>query len=263
MTRIIAALGLVLATAMPTSASVILLSGSPVTQNFDSLPVSGTTALSGVLNQVDALPGSTGFVGARIGGSGTAMNIVADDGSSNSGRVGSLGSTGSSDRALGALASGSVIAAFGVEIVNNTGSTISSIQIDAFREQWRSSTSVANTFAFGWAVSGGSATSANFLSDASLAALTSLDLVGLAPVASNGATDGNAAANRAAISGIINASIPNGASLFIRWQDVNDAGNDAVLAVDDMTIRPTLVPEPASLALLVLGGIPLWIRRRS
>lgn len=261
MTRLITGLAVVLAAAMPASASVILLSGSPVTEDFNSLPSSGTTALSGVLNQVDALPGSTGFVGGRIGGSGTALNFIGDDGTSTSGRLGSFGASGNAERALGAVASGTSIAAFGLEIVNNTGAAITSIQIDAFREQWRSSTSVMNTLAFAWAVSGGAATSSNFLSDGSLTSLASLNLVGEAPVASNGATNGNVL--RVAITGTITANIPHGASLFVRWQDVNDAGNDAALAVDDMTIRPTLVPEPTSLALLAMGGITLCIRRRS
>ncbi len=251
-------LGLVGA-AMPAAGSIVLTTGLPVTETFDSLPSSGTTALSGVLNQHDALPGSTGFIGAKIGGSGTALNLVADAGTSNSGRLGSLGAVGSSERALGSLASGTTVAGFGVEIVNNTGFDMLSLQIDGFREQWRSSTSVMNVLTFASAVSGGTATSSNFMSDGSLVALASLDLVGEAPVASNGATDGNTL--RVAITGTISTVVPNGASLYIRWTDVDNSGSDAALALDDMTLTPTLEPEPSVAMLLGFGSI-LALRRR-
>jgi hypothetical protein len=242
----------------PASGSIILLSNSPVTENFDSMPSSGTTGLVATVGTHNALPGLTGFEGTKTGGSGSTLNFVADSGTSNSGRLGSLGPASDSDRALGALASGTVRTAFGVEIVNNTGADLPFLKIDAFREQWRSSTSVQNVLSFAWALSGGSATSSNYLTDGSLASLASLDLVGEPPVVSNGATDGNTL--RVAITGTISTIIPDGSSVFIRWSDVDDAGSDAALAVDDMTIT---VPEPATVALLSLGLVGLVRRRRA
>ena len=54
-----------------------------------------------------------------------------------------------------------------------------------------------------------------------------------------GALDGQAAANRAAISGIITGiSIPPGATFRIRWADFNASGADDGLAVDDFTLIP-------------------------
>jgi len=44
-----------------------------------------------------------------------------------------------------------------------------------------------------------------------------------------------------------------GDSLFIRWNDVNDAGNDAGVAIDNLTMTATVVPEPSCVALLGLG----------
>src|SRR5204862_3072057 len=54
-----------------------------------------------------------------------------------------------------------------------------------------------------------------------------------------GALDGNAAANRTAISSTITGlSIPNGASFFIRWTDTDATGADDGLSVDDFSITP-------------------------
>jgi hypothetical protein len=244
--------------AMPAWASITLNSLAPVTENFDSLPSSGTTALDPTVGVHNAIPGLASWAGTKVSGTGTTLNFLADDGTSNSGRLASLGAAASGERALGQLASGSNVTSFGVEIVNNTGQTLTGIQLDGFREQWRSSTSTQNVLTFASAVSGGSATSSNFLTDASLAPLASLDLIGEPPVASNGATDGNTL--RVAVSGLVSATIPNGASLFIRWTDFNDVGNDAALGLDDLTI--TGIPEPASMVLLMVGGLAALRRRR-
>src|SRR5205823_8450224 len=54
-----------------------------------------------------------------------------------------------------------------------------------------------------------------------------------------GAKNGNAAAERTAISATISSlSIPNGASFFIHWIDFNASGADDGLAVDDFSITP-------------------------
>jgi hypothetical protein len=255
---LVAAVSLIVA--VQANASITLTSLSPYTESFDSLPSTGSTALDPTVGNQQAIPGTSGFVGTKIAGTGATLNFLADNGTNNSGRLASLGTTDSGERALGELASGSNACAFGVEIINNTGFALTSVDFAGFREMWRSSTSTQNVLTFAYAVSGGSATASNFLTDASLTTFASLDLIGEPPVASNGAVDGNASPNRAAVSGSIPVSLPNGASLYIRWSDFNDIGNDAALALDDLTITP--VPEPASMLLMALGAVAALRRRR-
>lgn len=251
-------MGAALALATAANASMILSSNATVIDIFDGMITTGSTPLTATVGTHNLLAGTDGWEGTKTGGSGSVLNLVADAGGGNSGALYSYGSSGSSDRALGSIASGSTIPAFGLEIVNNTGVAISSLAIEFDREQWRSSTSTTNVIPFASALSGGSATSTNYLTDASLVANTAFDLVGEPFVTTNGALDGNV--HSVHISGTLTVSIPNGSSVYIRWTDTNDIGNDAGLAVDNFAVTPTLVPEPASLALLALGG--LFFRRR-
>src|SRR5262249_49177624 len=65
-----------------------------------------------------------------------------------------------------------------------------------------------------------------------------------------GALDGNAAANRAAISFTITGlSIANGATFFIRWLDFNASGADDGLAVDDFSLTPIGAGSTPSLSI--------------
>jgi hypothetical protein len=78
--------------------------------------------------------------------------------------------------------------------------------------------------------------------------------------------DGNSAANQAARSfTFAGINLAVGSSLYLRWQDFNDVGNDAGLAIDNMTISATAVPEPTSAGLLALAGVTgmAFRRRRS
>src|SRR6478752_7197288 len=82
--------------ALPASAQVALTTlGTTYTQNFDTLPSSGSITWS---NNVTL----TGWYHARTG-SGTSL--VADIGSSNAGNFYSYGAASSSDRALGSVGS--------------------------------------------------------------------------------------------------------------------------------------------------------------
>jgi hypothetical protein len=258
--------------AMSTRAQAeIVLNTLTYSQNFDSL---GTTnvaaAFSATVGTIAAVPNLGGeWDGAKIGGTGTAAtNFNADNGAANSGSLYNFGTTGSSDRALGAIASGSNIMAFGFQLTNNTGDTIRQISISFTQENWRSSTSAVNTLTAGWALGGGSVTSANYLNATGFNSIADLNLVGPAPGATNGALDGNLSANQVArsttLSGI---EVAQGQSIFFRWQDFNDAGNDAGLAIDDFSLSVTSVPEPASLALmgtvLGAGGLLRFRRKRA
>jgi hypothetical protein len=244
----------------------VLLNSLIYSQNFDgatgqTLGPTTTGHWSSTAGTQNAVPGDTGWDGVKLAGTGTTnMNFNNDDGNLNAGAIYSYGAVGSGERALGSIASGTNIPAIGVELINNTGNTINSVTISYRGEYWRSSTSATNTpntLTFGYFVEPiGGATSANYLSLAGALSDTNLDLPGPAPVPANGPLDGNAngISRSSTISGI---SLAHGDSLFIRWQDLNEQGNDAGLAIDSVEIRATHVPTgiPLPPAALVFVGV--------
>jgi hypothetical protein len=238
-------------------------------QNFDDKIATTTTvsayfsATAGVQSPIPpGGSGSSGWVGAKIAGSGTGnMNFNVDNGNNNQGALYSYGSTASGsttpdlERALGSLASGTNTGAFGVEIVNTTNLTFPRATIMYTGEYWRSSTSSAvppapNKLDFAYSI--GAPGSTTFLTGPATD-FDALDLVGPPPVALNGPLDGDLPANQvpmmATITGI---SWAPGQSLYVRFQDFNDLGNDAGLAVDDFKV---IIPEPSSALLALLASL--------
>ncbi len=196
--------------------------GTAVTQNFDTLAASGTTNTT--------LP--TGWYITETGG-GTRDNeqYAADNGGSTTGDTYSYGATGSTERALGGLRSGTLIPLFGAKFTNNTGSTITSLDISYAGEQWRLGTA-ARTDRLDFQIS----TNATDLSTGTYTDVDALDFT-TPNTATTGAKDGNAAGNRTVItSSISNLSIANGATFFIRWTDPDATNADDGLAVDDFNI---------------------------
>ena len=236
-----------------TAQAQIDYTGGTYSQNFDAMPSSGTVAspFSSTVGVQGSIPGATEFKGTKAGGTGTSpMPFTVDNGSANSGALYSYGETNSSDRALGTLASGSNVPAFGVELVNNTPFSFASFTLTVSREQWRSSTQTLNTVIFEFGTSGvAGVSSGNFLTQPGFTPLSTFDLVGASPVATNGLLDGNA--NSIVLTGTIPVSLDPGQSLFLRWTDTNDTGSDAGLAIDNFSI--TGVPEPSTYVLLGFG----------
>jgi len=136
----------------------ISYAGGSYTQNFDTLPATGTFTLSGPGPiALDAAPlnatGLSGWSLAKYSGTGANATFLVGTGSANNGAAFSFGAVSSTDRALGSVSSGSVISRFGVSFINTTGTTISQFTLSYTGEQWRhAGAATANKLNFSYAV---------------------------------------------------------------------------------------------------------------
>jgi predicted extracellular nuclease len=177
------------------------------------------------------------------GGARDNEQYAVDTGGSNTGDTYSYGSAASTDRALGGLQSGTLIPVIGAKFTNNTGVTITSLDISYTGEQWRISNTAAardDRMDFQYSLN------ATDLSAGTYTDVNALDFTNPIKTATTaGALDGNNAANRTARSSTITGlSIPNGATFFIRWNDLNASGADDGLAVDDFSVTPRASVNP-------------------
>jgi DNA/RNA endonuclease G (NUC1) len=168
---------------------------------------------------------------AKFGGTGANARFKVDDGTAVNGAIYSYGTSGSSDRALGSVASGSTVSRFGVILNNNSGQTLTQFTVSYTGEQWREGNSAANTLTFAYAVDPTDLNTGNYVGASALSFT--------API--NGTTstsgvvlDGNASGNRRAVSATITGIVwPAGSRLILRWSDADDLNNDDGLAIDD------------------------------
>lgn len=193
---------------------------STYTQSFDGLATTGTSA---------TVP--DGWVFAE---SGTNANstYTAGAGSGNAGDTYSFGSAGSTDRAFGGLQSGSLIPTVGAAFSNDTGQTVTSLDVAYTGEQWRLGTAGrADRLDFQYS------TDATSLTTGTWTDVDTLDFSSPVTSGSTGALDGNAAADRTAVAGTVaGLSLPAGQSVWIRWSDFNASGSDDGLAVDGFSL---------------------------
>jgi hypothetical protein len=181
----------------------------------------------------------------------------------------SYGSTGSSERALGSLASGSTGTLFyGAEFQNKTGGIITSLEIGYTGEQWRRGANTpqrAEKLFFEYSLNATSVTDplATWIGVSTLD-FTSPNISGT----SGTSLDGNLPANRTVLGGVIDGSllIADNAIFWIRYRDPDDPGFDHGLAVDDFSLTPQgIIPEPSSAILLAVGVMAFvlvyWRRR--
>ncbi len=235
--------------------------GGTYTQNFDTLPSAGTFtfAATGPYALDAAQPngvGATGLAGWSFGkaaGSGSVALFKFDTGASNAGGTNSYGASSASDRALGALASGTFAARFGLAFVNTTGATLNEVTIGYTGEQWRRGSATANKLAFSYATG---AVDLNTAPTAGFTAATALDFTAPVTTGSNAALDGNLAANRTVIAPVTLTGLnwAPGQTLLLRWSDVDDSGSDDGLAIDDFTFTATPVLTTQPVAQTVTSG---------
>ena len=206
--------------------------GSPLTENFNTLATGGTAntwtdnvTIGGLFAQFGAVPANpTVYIG--------------DAGANNTGGIHSYGTGTSTERALGSVGSnttGDIFYAF--KLTNNSGGTITSIDVSYTGEQWRNGGNTsAQQLDFQYQVgNAGTITDANTPSTG-WTDINALDFVSPVVGSTAAALDGNAAANRTAKSSTFSVTVSPGQEVWLRFKDTNDAGNDHGLAVDDLSI---------------------------
>ncbi|MFN8531113.1 MAG: ExeM/NucH family extracellular endonuclease [Anaerolineae bacterium] len=214
-----------------TSAS-LTTAGSAYTQNFDTLSNTAGSTTNESLPAGWCLTESGG--GARDN-----EQYGVDTGGANTGDTYSYGAAGSTDRAFGGLQSGTLIPVIGASFTNNTGCTVTQLDISYVGEEWRLGTAGrADRLNFEYSLSSTDLTTGPWT------AVSALDF-STPDTATIGAKNGNAAADRTAVSSTINSlSIANGATFWIRWTDTNASGADDGLSVDDFSLTPSCAAPP-------------------
>src|SRR3954454_21672556 len=204
--------------------------GTAATQNFDTLSnTAGSTTNT-------ALP--TGwYITESGGGARDNEQYAVDTGASTTGDIYSYGAAASTERALGQLRSGTLIPLFGACYTNNTGATITSLAVAYTGEEWRVGTAGrTEQMNFEYSLNATDLVTGVWTNVAALNFVTP-DTV------TTGAKNGNAAADRTALSSTITSlSIANGATFWIRWNDTDATGADDGLSVDDFSLTPQAVP---------------------
>lgn len=246
----------VAAIGISTASAAVSYTGSALTQNFDTLNASGSAALT--------LPGWS-----AIAQNGATLGTTAADGSSNAGGIFSFGTGTNSERALGGTGSGGTIfgspatgaiaAYIAFSVTNNSGNSIDSFTINYDGEQWRnggnaSAQTMEVQYGFG----------ATFASVSWTNAPAGFNFTSPVTGSTAAALNGNAAANRTAnLGGTVAVNWNENDTLWLRWIERNDAGNDHGLAIDNFSFDATTVPEPSAIGLLGIGAAALLRRRRA
>lgn len=244
-------------------AQVIINTTGLYPQNFNTLPLSGTTAWGNNAT----LPG---WYAQRAVGT---LDLVASTGSATGGALYSFGATGSSERALGSLgSSGTGNFAWGVVFQNTSLSNLTFTDFSFVGELWRrGATGKIDTIEFDYRL--GSTAPTDLLAASGWTAVNALDFTNPNTPGGASALDGNNAANRLTLSTTLNLVLAPGQFVTFRWLDIDHPGTDNGLAIDDVSIAyvaaPAIlaaaVPEPSTYgwcATVILAGLIALRRRR-
>lgn len=217
--------------------------GAGASEDFNSLATSGTS---------DILPQGWYFRKFRASGTLDLGTYATGNGSDSGGNVYSYGASGNTDRAFGILAANAmapvnnVVGHLGAQLQNNSGSTLSELQISYVGETWRrrSTTASPDRLRFQYSIN------ATSLDTGTWTDVPSLDFV--TPDSATDTNNGNASTNRSEISGTVTGlAINNGGNFWIRWGDTNISGEDDGLAIDDIVFG-----TPTDIAPFLADSLP-------
>lgn len=221
--------------------------GQIYTQNFDTLASSG----SGTWANNSTLTGWHLFNSANM----AITNYTAGTGATNAGAFYSFGTSGSSERALGGVGSNNFSGWIALGLTNTTSAALDGFSLSFVGEQWRNGGNTAAqsmTLEYGYG--------ASFASVSWTAPGGSFDWASPVASATAAAVDGNTAGLVADRGGsVTGANWAAGDTLWIRWTETNNAGNDHGLAIDNVSVTAgTVIPEPSTYA-MIFGGLTLGL----
>jgi uncharacterized protein len=235
----------------------IVESGATYTQSFDSLANTNTSPVPWVNN--GTLPGWYAY--RQSSGPVTVYNPSGGGAPD----FGSFGALGNADRALGSSLNGGQadVLHFGVRFVNGSAALITGFDISFDGEQWFYGDSLPSgpapwgpdSLAFSYQIFDAGQGSLSVASDWTAVS----ELLFISPISTGSSfgrpLNGNLPANR--IEGIAESftglTLAPGQELWLRWTATNNLSiTDDALAIDNLSVRLTAVPEPA--AYVVLAG---------
>src|SRR5688572_27125843 len=206
----------------------VLDSTNAYVQNFNSLSATVNTPWTSNATLPNWYMEATKIAGTTI---------TASNGSSATGTFYNFGSTGSTDRTLGSINSGTTGHYFyGVRMKNNSGVSIRAFSITFTGEQWRHSKENAQKLEFSYKTSTSAIT---ILDNGGWTDVHTLDFTGPVKGGKPAAMNGNLAANRRLKTyTITNVNLAPGNEIMFRWEDVDKGGDDHAHGIDDVTIVP-------------------------
>lgn len=212
--------------AMPQIGITSLGPSGAYTQNFDFLTSVDFLLIDNVTQQgIYAFRASVAPPGPNT--------FTADTGTNNTGQFKNYGAAGNGERAMGSLASGtSGSLQYGLRFVNNTGSVVTSVQVQYTGEQWRTANTNSQTLGFAYR----QAATVTDLTSGTYTGVPALNFVSPVNTTPAAALNGNDPLNRVALNVTFAVNIPVGEEIMIRWIDNDDAGADHGLAIDDLTV---------------------------
>jgi predicted extracellular nuclease len=236
-------LGVQQAAAVTTGSGTVSLTalGTAVTENFNTLATTGPAS---------TLPTGWFFDETNTNGNNT---YSAGTGSGTTGDTYSFGAAGNTERAFGTLRSNTLTPIVGAGFTNNTGTTITKLDVRYTGEQWRigvTSRNAADHLDFQYSTTATSIASGSFIG------IPAFNFNSPIVNGTAGALDGNNPLNRSVVSGSITGiSVANGATVFIRWLDFDITSSDDGLGIDDFSITPLVGDAaPAVTATSPLAG---------